>query len=73
MKFCYTHRSVPYSAIIRETSSCSRWEQIQRPIARHYAESETLEHIALFGMTPPNIPRFLNLLNPMGEETECKS
>jgi len=42
--FCSTHRSVPCSAIIREASSCSTWEPIQRPTARHYAESETLNH-----------------------------
>lgn len=33
MTFCYTHRPVPCSAIIREASCCSRWEQIQRPTA----------------------------------------
>ena len=38
--------------IIREVSSCSRWEQIQRPIARHYAEDE--RHTALNGLAPPN-------------------
>lgn len=27
MTFCCTHRSEPYSAIIREASSCIRWEQ----------------------------------------------
>jgi hypothetical protein len=36
MIFIYTHRS----AIIGEASSCSRWEQIQRPNVRHYEGSE---------------------------------
>lgn len=35
-----THRSVSCSATTREVSSCSRWEQIQRPTARHNAENE---------------------------------
>ena len=33
-KELHTRRSVPCSAIIREASSYSRWEQIQRPTAR---------------------------------------
>lgn len=41
----YTHRSRPFSGIIRETSSCSQWDQIQRTIARHFSETETLAHI----------------------------
>jgi hypothetical protein len=31
---------VPCSAIIRGASFCSRWEQIQRPTARHYTYRE---------------------------------
>ena len=42
VSFCSTHRSVPCSAIIREASSCSSWEQIQRATARQCAESEEL-------------------------------
>lgn len=38
--FCYTYRSVSYSAIIRETYSCSRWEQIQRSTTALCSESE---------------------------------
>ena len=30
VKMCYTHWSVPCSAIIKEDSSCSRWDQTQR-------------------------------------------
>jgi hypothetical protein len=30
MLFCYTHRALPYSDIIREDSFCGRLEQIQR-------------------------------------------
>lgn len=40
MIFYYTHRSVPFSAVIRETSSLCRWKQSQLPKVRHYAESE---------------------------------
>ena len=41
MIFCYTHRSVNMdSDVIREASSCSRSEQIQRPTARHYAKRD---------------------------------
>lgn len=40
MAFCYAHRSLPCSVIIREASSCLRREQIQRPSARQCAESE---------------------------------
>jgi hypothetical protein len=29
-----------YSAIIREASFCSRWEQIQRPTAKHGRKTE---------------------------------
>jgi hypothetical protein len=39
MTFCYAHRSVPYSAIISEASSCNRWGQIQRLTARHFVIS----------------------------------
>ena len=31
MIFCYTHIQVLSLVIIRKASSCSRWEQIQRP------------------------------------------
>lgn len=34
MTFCYAHRSVPCSAIIKEVVSCSRWGQIQKPTDR---------------------------------------
>lgn len=40
MTFCYTYRSVSCSAIIREASSCSRWEQIQRSTTGLCSESE---------------------------------
>lgn len=33
-------RSVPCSTIIIESSFCSRWQQKQRPTARHWAENE---------------------------------
>lgn len=31
MIFCYSHRSVPCLVVNRESSSCDRWDQIQRP------------------------------------------
>lgn len=48
--------SVVCPAIIGGASSCSRWEQVQRPTARYHAgsERETLAHSALNGMSPPN-------------------
>lgn len=55
MRFCYTHGSVPCTAIIRKASSCGRWEQIQRLPVRHYAEWETLGHSALNGLSPWNL------------------
>ena len=48
MVFCYTHKSMPYSVIIREASVCSRQEQMQGPTVRH-VESVSLEHTALMG------------------------
>ena len=39
MIFCCTYRSVPCLVIIREASSVSRWEWVQRPIGSHYEES----------------------------------
>lgn len=50
-----SNRPVPCSAIIRTASFCSSWEQIQRPTARNYAESQkALEYSALNGMLPSN-------------------
>jgi hypothetical protein len=44
-------------------SCCSRWEEIGRPIARHYAEregmgGETLDHRALNGICSSKPSRF---------------
>lgn len=41
MIFCYSHKSVPYPVITREAASWSRWEEIQKPNARHYVERES--------------------------------
>lgn len=38
--FCCMHRSVPCPVVIKEAFSGSRWRQVQRPTARHYAEGE---------------------------------
>ena len=45
---------MPYSAIAREPSFCTRWEQIQRPTTRHYSESKRPWNTALNVMSPPN-------------------
>jgi hypothetical protein len=66
---CYTHRSVPCSAIIREASSCSRWQQIQRCIARLYAESERLWNAQLNWMSLANLSS-QGSGNPIGEKLE---
>lgn len=49
LTLCCTHRSVFCTAIIREGSSCSRWEEIQRSTARHMQRAEVLENSALKG------------------------
>lgn len=40
LSFCFTHRLMTCSTFIREASSCSILEQIQRPMARHCAENQ---------------------------------
>lgn len=37
----YIHRLPSSSVVTRKTSSRSRWKQVQRSIARHYAEEES--------------------------------
>lgn len=41
MILCYTHRSMSYPGIIRDASSNSRWEQMQRQTPRQYMEIES--------------------------------
>lgn len=67
MTFCYTQRSMPCSAIITETSSCSRGKQ--RATARHYTEWKTLGYSALNGLSPSNL-FFWGSGNPAEEESE---
>lgn len=44
---------MPYSAIIREDSFCSRWKQMQRPTAGKCIKiKEPLECSVLSGMSP---------------------
>lgn len=38
MAFFYSNGLVLHSVLIREASSCSKWEQIERLIARHHVE-----------------------------------
>ena len=40
--FSYTHRSLSCSTIIREASSCSRWELMHRPIMGQCEENKRL-------------------------------
>lgn len=42
--FWYIHRPLPCSVILREASSCSRWEQIRKPANRQYVESQRHWH-----------------------------
>lgn len=39
----YTQRSVLYSVIIRDVSSGSRWEQMQKPMAGYYMKKDLKE------------------------------
>ena len=54
---CYICRSVPCSVIIREASSCNKWEQIHRLTSRHYAENEkpwfSQPHMGYLHENPP--------------------
>jgi hypothetical protein len=68
MIFCYTQRSVPCSAIIQEAFSCSRWEQIQKPTARHYAEKDLGTHSSKWGVSINSLPS--ELREPTEEEAE---
>ena len=47
MIFCYTDKSIPYPVIIREVSSGSKWEQMQRSTARQYVERESKLEISV--------------------------
>lgn len=51
--FVYTHRSVPYSASIREASSCSGWKLTQTDNWT-MAESGILEHAVRDGLSSSN-------------------
>ena len=46
MTFCYTHRSMPSSAIIRDVSLCSRWRQ---------TDTETSLAVEVFGTVSPKL------------------
>ena len=50
--FSYTHRSMLHSAIMKEASSFSSWEQIQAHKQILLKEMETLEHTGLNTMSP---------------------
>ena len=50
MVFSYTLRSVPCPAAIREASSGSRWERMQRNAARHSAERKSHLEISIVSL-----------------------
>lgn len=43
MIFFYTQRSVLYSVIVRDVSSGSRWEQMQKPKDGYYVKKDLKE------------------------------
>jgi hypothetical protein len=66
MIFCYPHRTVPYSPIISEASSFSRWEQIE---TKHYTQRETLKHKSQMGCLYQILPIRVQR-TPLEEEAE---
>lgn len=68
MTLCYTHRSVPSLAIIREASFCCRWEQIQRPMA--YIVQRMIDHEILSPKFDTTIKSLSSgLKEPCGKES----
>lgn len=57
-----------YSVIIKEDSSCSRWEQTQRLTARHYTQRESETHSPKWDVSSKVLPSELRTLTE--EETE---
>lgn len=67
---CNAQISVFFSyPLIREASSCRRWEQVQRPTDILNAENEKLEHSTLNGRFPSN-PSLQSSGNPLEKEPE---
>lgn len=66
MIFCTTHRWVFSPVITRETSSCIRREQVQRPTARSYSEKN------LNGRSPSNLSPHISG-NPLWEREWLQS
>lgn len=54
--FSYIHRPVFSSALIRETSCCSRWEPMQIQTTTPYAECEAVVHAVLKKMPSLILP-----------------
>lgn len=54
MIFYYTDKSATYIAIIREPSSCSRWEKTQGPVS-DTMQRETLEYTTIKEISPTNL------------------
>ena len=59
MAYNYTHRLIYLSTLIREVSTCSRWDQHRAPQVVRLGEYETLECSALSGtfISPPFSPK----------------
>lgn len=75
MTFCYINKSEPCSVIIRESigSSCSRWEQIQRPTSRQHERVGDLRALSPKWESPSN-PSLWVPWSPAEEgQKECKS
>jgi hypothetical protein len=49
---------IPYPGIIREASSSSRWEQMQRLRARHHEEKESLNGRSPLNPSPSELREF---------------
>lgn len=71
--FCYTYRSVPCSAIIREAAACRKWELTLTHNRTKCREWEILEHSVLNGTPWSNLP--LRAQGPRWKrrQTDCKS
>lgn len=68
----YTHRPVPCSVIIRDISSCSRWEIIQRHIV------DIIERVRDLGKHSPKWDisiqsLFSGIKESHGRDRECKN
>lgn len=66
--FSDTHRPVPWSAIIQEVSSCTRWELILRPTTGQCAEKKEVSEHSVQNRMPPLNPSPQDLGSYVEEE-----